>query len=303
MSSKEVEHSSIDLRLTRVDRVYRPGEAVEGDVVISAKGGWSHQGVKLAVSGQIKLQVSSRSVGVFDTLTNLKPLVQLEEEVEVCGAGKVPDGVTTLPFSFKLPKEGLRESYHGVYINVTYTIDCDVERGVMKKALHRDTEFILEVPGAPSSDNSPHPFSITPDKLDNVRDSARSSIPKFKISGRLFGKVWPLSQPLTGEVMVEESEAPVKAIELQLVRVESVSHPETSNVVREATEIQSIQIADGDISRDLAIPLYMIFPRIFTCPTLAVGSFRVEFEVNLIVEFDDGYMITERFPIELYRGR
>ena len=31
--------------------------------------------------------------------------------------------------------------------------------------------------------------------------------------------------------------------------------------------------------------------------------FKVEFEVNLIVVFSDGYMVTENFPITLYRGR
>lgn len=73
--------------------------------------------------------------------------------------------------------------------------------------------------------------------------------------------------------------------------------------VREATEIQNIQIGDGDVCRNLVMPLYMIFPRLFTCPTMLTDSFQVEFEVNLIVVFGDGYMVTENFPIELYRGR
>ena len=51
------------------------------------------------------------------------------------------------------------------------------------------------------------------------------------------------------------------------------------------------------------IPLYMIFPRLFTCPTMLTELFKVEFEVNLIVVFADGYMVTENFPIVLYRGR
>ena len=55
--------------------------------------------------------------------------------------------------------------------------------------------------------------------------------------------------------------------------------------------------------RNLVIPLYMIFPRLFTCPTMLTDLFKVEFEVNLIVVFGDGYMVTENFPITLYRGR
>lgn len=30
-------------------------------------------------------------------------------------------------------------------------------------------------------------------------------------------------------------------------------------------------------------------------------SFRVEFELNIIVAFEDHYMVTENFPIILYR--
>ena len=33
---------------------------------------------------------------------------------------------------------------------------------------------------------------------------------------------------------------------------------------RAATEIQNIQIADGDVCRNLVIPIYMVFPRLFT---------------------------------------
>ena len=42
-----------------------------------------------------------------------------------------------------------------------------------------------------------------------------------------------------------------------------------------ATEIQNIQIADGDVCRNMAIPIYMIFPRLFTCPTLSTNNFKV----------------------------
>lgn len=44
---------------------------------------------------------------------------------------------------------------------------------------------------------------------------------------------------------------------------------------RDATEIQNIQIADGDVCRSLSVPIYMVFPRLFTCPTLETTNFRV----------------------------
>jgi len=51
-----------------------------------------------------------------------------------------------------------------------------------------------------------------------------------------------------------------------------------------ATEIQNIQIADGDVARMLPIPIYMIFPRLFTAPTLATNNFKIgEYPLCFIV--------------------
>ena len=42
-----------------------------------------------------------------------------------------------------------------------------------------------------------------------------------------------------------------------------------------ATEIQNIQIAEGDVARNFSLPLYMVFPRLFTAPTLATNNFKI----------------------------
>jgi len=150
--------------------------------------------------------------------------------------------------------------------------------------------------------------------------SSVSSIPKFLVRGRLNKTNCSLSAPFTGEITVAHSEAKIRSIELQLVRVETIGEaaevcyckgigqvayaaavcaalahfssvccsvcgcrpcelhvPElhflllaaayAEGSAREATEIQNLQIGDGDVPRGLTIPLYMIFPRIFTCPT------------------------------------
>jgi len=47
----------------------------------------------------------------------------------------------------------------------------------------------------------------------------------------------------------------------------------------------------------------MIFPRLFTCPTIASKNFKVEFEINVVVVLHDGYLITENFPIKLIRTK
>jgi hypothetical protein len=76
-----------------------------------------------------------------------------------------------------------------------------------------------------------------------------------------------------------------------------------------ATEIQNIQIGDGDVARNIAIPIWMLFPRTFTCPTLLTTNFKIgmlidmkrriliffvlEFEISIVLVFNDDRMISE----------
>jgi hypothetical protein len=52
---------------------------------------------------------------------------------------------------------------------------------------------------------------------------------------------------------------------------------------REATEIQNIQIADGNIVRGLALPIYMVFPRLFTCSTTLAKAFKVNILISISI--------------------
>ena len=83
------------------------------------------------------------------------------------------------------------------------------------------------------------------------------------------------------------------------MQVESIIFAEGE--AREATEIQSIQIVSGDLCRKLVVPIYMIFPRLYTCPSLTTKKFSIDFEVNLIVVLEDDHVITENFPITIYK--
>jgi len=127
----------------------------------------------------------------------------------------------------------------------------------------------------------------------------KKKIPDFLFEGKLAHTVCNVNKPFSGELTISRCAVDIKSVELQLVRVESCSYMEGE--AREATEIQNIQIADGNPVRGLAIPIYMIFPRLFTCATTISKQFKVEFEVNLIILFADNHMVTENFPIKLYR--
>jgi len=294
----------MSVRLERVDRIYRTGERVRGVVVIQRSGSMSHSGITMKVEGVIKLQLSARSVGLFEAFySSIKPMVLLDYEIDVAKPGKVPDGVTEFPFEFEMePVSGqkrLFETYHGVYVNCTYTISVECVRGMLKNNLTSELEFIVECPDFGENPPEPVPFDITPGTLENVKRSSLKNIPHFRIIGKLHRTNCQVHIPFTGQIVIESSAAPIKSIELQLVRVETVAYSE--GTAREATEIQNIQLADGDVCRDLTIPMYMVFPRLFTCPTVDTLHFKVEFEINLVVLFADGYMVTENFPLNLFR--
>ena len=99
--------------------------------------------------------------------------------------------------------------------------------------------------------------------------------------------------------MVKECSVAIKSIELQLIRVETCGCAEGFS--QDLTEIQNIQIGDGDVTHGIQIPIHMIFPRLFTCPTLSTTNFKIEFEVNVVIVFEDDKLVTENFPLKLTR--
>jgi vacuolar protein sorting-associated protein 26C len=265
----------------------------------------SHNGISITVEGSVALQLSARSVGLFEAFySSLKPVELVKLTFEVAPAGKVPAGDTEFPFKFKLQPtatEPLYDTYHGVYINVQYVITCDMPRPMLAKNLKRAVEFVVEAAQERKQDVKPVPykFKITPTSLQNVRKKSTTSIPDFEFDGHLEATVACLTDPFKGEFTIRKCAVPIKSVELQLVRVETCSYMEGE--AREATEIQNLQLADGDPVRNLAIPIHMIFPRLFTCATMNSRTFKLDFEVNLIIVFADNHMVTENFPIKLYR--
>jgi hypothetical protein len=307
-----MESSSLTINLDKFERVYRPGASVSGSVDVHAFKGWAHQGLRLEVEGKVFLNYSGKTQGLleFSASSALKPSAIYRQQVELAAPGRFSDGTTNVPFSFVFAgteqggAEGLMESYHGVFVSVVYIIQAFCDRGRMKKAVVKELEFIVEIPTGSKGLGLPPPapmqFDISKETLENVSTYDLSQIPPFKITGNLHRSAWSIALPFTGEVRVEESESAIKSVELQLVRVECVI-PDTGAPTREATEIQTIQIGEGNISRNMIVPMYMVFPRLFSCPTVATPTFKLDWEVNLIVLFDNGYMVTENFPITLYR--
>lgn len=213
-----------------------------------------------------------------------------------------PDGVTELPFEFKLePLAGqqLQETYHGIYVNVQYLLTADLVGSLLGRNLQEVLLFFVECPNAVKITPAPENFAITPEGIEVTSKKSAKPIPKFRLSGKIDSKTCSISQPFTGHIVVEECEVAIKSIELQLLRVETVGSLEGYS--KESTEIQNIQIGDGDVPRNFQIDIHMIFPRLFSCRTVQERTYKVEFDVNLVILFEDGRNVTEKFPITLVR--
>lgn len=109
----------------------------------------SHDGVVLNVEGSASLQLSARSVGLFEAFySSIKPHKLFVFHLVLASPGKLSEGSHELDFEFEVKAsegEKLLESYHGVYINVQYVITVETRRGMLAKNLKRSVEFIVEV--------------------------------------------------------------------------------------------------------------------------------------------------------------
>ena len=295
--------AAIDVRLKKASKVYREGELIRGVVVVTSKGEISHNGLSLTLEGSVNLQLSAKSVGVFEAFYNsLKPIQLINYTLELVKPGKFPNGTTEVPFEIPLKGKGgkqLYETYHGVFVSVMYSMRCDMKRSLLSRDIQKVVEFIVECKSSSTVEDGEKrvDFTVNPESLQNVKN--RTGVPEFLVTGYLDTANCVITKPFTGEVTVSRSSAPIRSIELQLVRVETCGCAEGFS--RDATEIQNIQIGEGDVCRNIPIPIYMIFPRLFTCPTLNTSNFKIEFEVNIIVVFQDDHLVTENFPIKLLR--
>ncbi|XP_055938782.1 vacuolar protein sorting-associated protein 26C-like [Argiope bruennichi] len=293
---------TLDIRLKRVNKIYHEEEIIIGYVVVESKSEVKHEGITLTMEGNVTMQLSAKNVGILEAFySSAKPVLLTSSIIEIAKPGKLPPGRTEIPFEIPLkPRTNrtLYETYHGVFISIQYYLKCEMKRSLLNKDLQKLLEFIMEYKSQKGDSKAvPVNFSITPESLQNVR--YRKNMPNFVIKGRIDSTACNIMQPFTGELCIEKCDAPIRSVELQLVRVETCGCSEGYS--RDATEIQNIQIGEGDVCRNILIPIHMIFPRLFTCPTLKTNNFKIEFEVNVVVVFEDEHIITENFPIEIIR--
>ncbi|KAL4704748.1 hypothetical protein ACJJTC_000072 [Scirpophaga incertulas] len=303
--------TSLSIELKRASKVYHEGEIIAGVVIVENSSDVRHEGLTLLMEGSVNLQLSTKNVGIFEAFSNsIKPINLINTSIELAPAGKIPVGVTEIPFEMPLRARqavspgypGLLETYHGVFVNIMYTLKCSMKKSFLNKPVNASCQFFVQYKQAERAPLKPVRCEITP---ASVRAGGGSSVvrhmPRFHIYAEVDSTVCPLDKPITGKIRVEECSVPIKSIELQLVRVETCGCAEGYS--RDATEVQNIQVGEGDVRRGRELPLHMVLPRLFACPTTAANNFKIEFELNIAVIFEDDYLVTENFPILLVRSR
>uniref|UniRef100_A0A2P2JXS3 Vacuolar protein sorting-associated protein 26C n=2 Tax=Rhizophora mucronata TaxID=61149 RepID=A0A2P2JXS3_RHIMU len=317
--------STMELKLSRSNRIYRPSEPVEGKIVIKSPSSFSHYGIRLTANGSVNLQVRGGSAGVIESFYGVvKPISILNKSLEIRPAGKIGSGTTEIPFSIILKQPGeenlerFYETFHGTNINIQYLITVDVARGYLHKSKSTTLEFIIESDKDALLDRPVSPemviFYVTQDTqrhplLPELKSGG------FRVTGRLSTQC-SLLDPIGGELTVETSAVPIHSIDIHLLRVESILLGE--KIVTETSLIQTTQIADGDVCHNRTLPIYVILPRLLTCPTILAGPFSIEFKLSIVVSFKSElsklqkksdprtprlWLAMETLPLELVRAR
>ncbi|CAF1046142.1 unnamed protein product [Rotaria sordida] len=298
--------ASIDIRLNRQTKTYNENDIIQGTVIISTPTSFKHNGIIITVDGSVQLHLSGKSVGVFEAFYNsTKPVTLINQTIELAKPGQMPSLKTEIPFQVQLkgrPNKPLYETYHGVFVNIQYFLRVDVKRTFLSKDMSKQIEFNIEYGpehdlAAEKAITKPAAFEVTSESIKTIQN--KIDVPKFKITGNLDSLCCVITKPFSGELVVEESELPIKSIEVQLLRVETCGCAEGFS--RDSTEIQNIQIGDGNVARKIPVPIWMLFPRTFTCPTLLTVNFKIEFEISIVLVFEDDRMISENFPLRLSR--
>ncbi|KAL4574635.1 hypothetical protein LXL04_021471 [Taraxacum kok-saghyz] len=304
---------SVEIKLSRSNRTYHPNEPLQGKIITKLPSSLSHRGIQLTVNGSVNLQVRGGSAGLIESLYGvLKPVrivylpISLSPFLSLSQCLLVHHGRRALrfnhlgrllqaqhrqciPFSIILNHKGedikFYETFHGANINIQYLLTVDIVRGYLHKSLSATVEFIIEseLANLPQKPVSPETvfFYIT---QDTQRHALLPELKSggFKVSGRICTQCL-VSDPLVGELTVETSAVPIYSIDVHLLRVESIMVGE--KIATETSIVQTTQIADGDVCRTISLPIYLILPRLLTCPTVFAGPFSVEFKVTIVVTF------------------
>lgn len=222
--------TNLTILLKRASKVYHEGETIAGVAVVDSNSDVRHEGLTLTMEGIVNLQLSTKNVGIFEAFSNsIKPISLINSSIELAPPGKIPPGVTEIPFEMPLHARqavspgypGLLETYHGVFVNIMYTLKCSMKRSFLNKPLNTSCQFFVQYRQQEPAPLKPVRCEINPTTIRASSSAGpRAPMPQFQIYAEIDSTVCALDKPLTGKIRVDECSVPIRSIELQLVRVE-----------------------------------------------------------------------------------
>jgi len=170
------------------------------------------------------------------------------------------------------------------------------------RTLEDAAEILVQVPSAPADRRHARTkFLMTPEtSVLEVEPAPLSRVPAFEIRGEVDVRL-DCERPITGCVVVDRCDAPIRSIEFWLVRVETVPWV-VEGGVREELPIVEMEVADGDVRRGTRVPFSALLPRLSATPTMLAVELSLEFEANLVLELETGQVFRGIVEVVLWRG-
>lgn len=298
----------VTLSLDSINKVYYAGDFIQGSVLIINKTKSTMKfDLFIKVQGYYTFRNTKENPPKVASFPFYKKTFKvLAEQYSTVGSNN------SFRFKFPLTSDGceqnltsLFEGYHGVSVSLGYDIVALVKSNG-KEFESKRTKILILVPGQGINSKFGrkrvnYQFSLNPKKIESIKLNDQKLMPKFEIDCFLESVNCCVDKPFNGFCNIKECSTQVKSIELQFMRNEKILNKEFEGV-SEVSEIQNLQIGDGDVIRNLEIPVFMTFPRGFCCATLENKDVCISFEMNLIIVLINGVVIMENYPVNLWRS-
>ena len=292
----------IKINLESFNKTYSIGDSITGNISIKNKKYESKYDLSLTLIG--RNYISNKRT---------QPPIKVNEifitkQHKIITNGDLKKGLTLdQHFSFPLiPEENEKfyESYRGVVLSIYYEINANVKLITNEEFSSEKIRIEIIVPGMGIRENFgcklvPYYFTLTPKNIEENK-LENEKLPDFNIECFINNINCNFNKPFDGYIIIHNCNVEIKSVELQFLRHEEAEV--NGNKINETTEIQNLQIGDGDVNKNVEIPLFMIFPKTFSCASLNTPKFKVNFEINVMVVLVNGIIITDNFPINIWRG-
>ena len=314
--------SRVDVFLESNDSKYREGEVVRGEVVVCIEredAPFQHNGIVLTAVGNVQLRAGDSTVGMLESLfITIDPVTVLDVSLVLAPPGRLMVGMHKFAFQFTLqsfPRSTpMYETFHGQNTQVVYALEAEAGRPILRGGSLTTgmCEFLVESKpdeeeAATVDASEVMSFEITEEQQDLGPAPGPLASEGFLIRGSFDKTCWFLEQAITGRLTVERAASPLKSIEIELCRIEGCNTVE-GQVLTETTPVQFSQVVDGDCPRGVEIPIHMVIPRLFTCPSVQAPTFSVSFMLRVLCVFEPMNpgnkepVAVRAIPIQLYRG-